>query len=94
LFQRAQNKPCGTGGVSTVYHAGCAVCVSAEKDMLHLIDASKVQLEVIHFGEQPQRIQEAEQAGVKSVPALVTHAGVLHINFGASMEQVKQLVSA
>ncbi|MDT8347807.1 MAG: thioredoxin family protein, partial [Flavobacteriaceae bacterium] len=36
------------------------------------------------------RIAEAEQAGVKSVPALVTPNGnVLHINFGASMADVK-----
>ena len=33
---------------------------------------------------------EAEKAGVKSVPALVTPNGnVLHINFGASMADVK-----
>ena len=36
------------------------------------------------------RIEDAEKAGVKSVPALVTPNGnVLHINFGASMEDVK-----
>ena len=33
---------------------------------------------------------EAEKAGIQSVPALVTPTGnVLHINFGASMEEVK-----
>lgn len=73
---------------SIFYHAGCPVCVSAEHDLVNLIGESKV--EVVHIGEDRARIAEAEQAGVKSVPALVTTNGhVLHINFGASMEEVK-----
>ncbi|RYE33436.1 MAG: thioredoxin family protein, partial [Sphingobacteriales bacterium] len=44
----------------------------------------------IHLGEDSSKIGAAEVAGVKSVPALVTPNGnVLHINFGASMEEVK-----
>lgn len=70
------------------YHAGCAVCVSAEHDIINLLGADNV--EVVHFGTDKSRIAEAEQAGVKSVPALVTPNGnVLHINFGASMADVK-----
>jgi len=70
------------------YHAGCPVCVSAEHDIIGLIGSEKV--EVVNIGEQRDRIQEAENAGVKSVPAVVTPNGnVLHINFGASMEDVK-----
>lgn len=73
---------------SIFYHAGCPVCVSAEKDIVDLIGDEKV--EVVHIGEVKDRIGEAEKAGVKSVPALVTPDGnVLHINFGASMEDVK-----
>jgi glutaredoxin 3 len=73
---------------SIFYHAGCPVCVSAENDIINLIGASNV--EVVHFGEDKSRIAEAEKAGVKSVPALVTANGhVLHINFGASMAAVK-----
>ena len=73
---------------SVFYHAGCPVCVSAEHDIINLIGSDKV--EVVHLGEDSGRIEEAEQAGVKSVPALVTPNGhVLHINFGASMEDVK-----
>ncbi|MBM7420151.1 hypothetical protein M2254_001674 [Chryseobacterium sp. BIGb0186] len=35
-------------------------------------------------------MKEAEKAGVKSVPALVLPNGnVLHINFGASIENLK-----
>lgn len=70
------------------YHAGCPVCVSAEQDIVGLIGADNV--EIVHFGEDMSRFEEAEKAGVKSVPALVTPNGnVLHINFGASMEDVK-----
>jgi predicted thioredoxin/glutaredoxin len=71
------------------YHAGCPVCVSAEQEMLNIVDRNKVQLEVVHFAQAKNRIAEAEQAGVKSVPALVIDGNVLHINFGASMEDVK-----
>ncbi|MEQ9286194.1 MAG: thioredoxin family protein [Cyclobacteriaceae bacterium] len=73
---------------SIFYHAGCPVCVSAEHDIINLIGASNV--EVVHIGEDRARISEAEKAGVKSVPALLTTNGhVLHINFGASMADVK-----
>lgn len=73
---------------SIFYHAGCPVCVGAEQDIINLIGADNV--EVVHFGEDSGRIEEAERAGVKSVPALLTPTGnVLHINFGASMADVK-----
>ncbi len=70
------------------YHAGCSVCLSAEHDIINLVGADHV--EVVNLGEVRNRIEEAENAGVKSVPALVTPNGnVLHINFGASMADVK-----
>ncbi|MEM7087036.1 MAG: thioredoxin family protein [Bacteroidota bacterium] len=73
---------------SIFYHAGCPVCVSAEQDIVNLIGAENV--EVVHIGEDRARILEAETAGVKSVPALVTPNGnTLHINFGASMADVR-----
>jgi len=73
---------------SIFYHAGCPVCISAEQNILNLINPSNV--EVVNFADDKDRIEEAEKAGVKSVPALVTSNGnVLHINFGASMEDVK-----
>ncbi|MEO5789355.1 MAG: thioredoxin family protein [Gelidibacter sp.] len=73
---------------SVFYHAGCSVCLSAEQDILNLIGASNV--EVVNLGEDKSKIPQAEKAGVKSVPALLTPNGhVLHINFGASMADVK-----
>lgn len=70
------------------YHAGCPVCVSAEQDLLNLIPANQV--DVIHLGNEQSKVKEAENAGVKSVPALVLSNGnVLHINFGASIEALK-----
>lgn len=73
---------------SIFYHAGCPVCVSAEHDILNLVGASNV--EIVHLGNDRNRIAEAERAGVKSVPALITpNKNVLHINFGASMADVK-----
>lgn len=73
---------------SVFYHAGCPVCLSAEHDIIHLLGSDNV--EVVHFGNDKSRIAEAESKGVKSVPALLTPNGnVLHINFGASMADVK-----
>lgn len=73
---------------SIFYHAGCPICISAEHDIIELIGANNVN--IVHIGEDKSKISEAEAAGVKSVPAIVTPNGnVLHINFGASMEDVK-----
>jgi hypothetical protein len=73
---------------SIFYHAGCPVCISAEHDIIELVGKSNV--EVVNIGENRTRIVEAEKAGVKSVPAMVTPKGnVLHINYGASIADVK-----
>lgn len=73
---------------SIFYHAGCPVCVSAEHDIVNLIGANNV--EIVHIGEDRSQISAAEKAGVKSVPALLTPSGnVLHINFGASIADLK-----
>lgn len=67
------------------YHAGCAICVEAERSLLPLLDRKQVDIEVVHLAEQSARIAEAEKAGVKSVPALVVDGQVLHLNFGAAL---------
>ena len=73
---------------SIFYHAGCPVCLTAEHDIVTLLGTDNV--EIVHFGTDKSRINEPETLGVKSVPALVTPNGnVLHINFGASMADVK-----
>ena len=71
------------------YHAGCPVCVNAEETLLGVIDSSKAEVEVVHLGEQKDRISEAENLGIKSVPAIVLGGNVLHLNYGASLEDVK-----
>lgn len=73
------------------YHAGCPVCISAEKDMLRIIDRSKYDLQVVHLGEEKDKIEEAQQIGVLSVPALLLAGNILHINFGASISDLKNL---
>lgn len=72
------------------YHAGCPVCVDAEQMILNYLDESKVTTEIVHLGNDQSRIEEAEKAGVKSVPAIVIDGNVYHINFGASMDDVKE----
>ena len=72
------------------YHAGCPVCVEAERVVVDVLDRTKADPEVVHLGNDPSRIAEAEKAGVKSVPALVIDGTVLHLNFGASLDDVKR----
>ena len=75
---------------ATFYHAGCPVCVAAEQEIVNLVDSAKVEVEIVHLGEKPSDIPKAEAAGVASVPALVLEGErVLHINFGASMADLK-----
>ncbi|GJL57077.1 MAG: thioredoxin family protein [Nitrospirales bacterium] len=71
------------------YHAGCPVCVEAESMVAQALDRQQYDLEIIHFAQHPNRVAEAEAAGVKSVPALLLDNQVFHINFGASMADVK-----
>ncbi|MFC8683710.1 glutaredoxin family protein [Brevibacillus porteri] len=71
------------------YHAGCPVCVDAEQVVLDYLDQSKIDLEIVHLGTERNRLEEAEKAGIQSVPALVIGGNVYHINFGASLEDVK-----
>lgn len=71
------------------FHAGCPVCVSAEQQFANALDPVRYQVENVHLGEQKGRIVEAEAAGVKSVPALVIGGEPFHINFGASLADLK-----
>lgn len=71
------------------FHAGCPVCVAAEQQVVDAVDRAKYDVEVVHLGEARHRIGDAERAGVKSVPALVLDGATFHINFGASMADVK-----
>lgn len=71
------------------YHAGCPVCVSAEETVARGLDRSRYDLEVVHLGEDKGRVTEAERRGVKSVPALVIGDQAFHINFGASLDDLK-----
>lgn len=71
------------------YHAGCPVCVSAEERVAKALDNERYDLEIVHLGEDKNRISEAESAGVKSVPALVIDGAPFHINFGADLSDLK-----
>ncbi len=73
----------------TFYHAGCPVCISAEQQVLEALDTKRFDIEVVHLGDDSSRIKEAEESGVKSVPALLLDGAVFHINFGASMNDLK-----
>ncbi len=71
------------------FHAGCPVCVAAEQQVAQALDPSRYAVEVVHLGEQPDRLPEAKQAGVQSVPALVLEGQPFHINFGAALSDLE-----
>lgn len=71
------------------YHAGCTVCIGAEQAIAGALDPQRYAVEVVNFAKAPERIAEAERAGVKSVPAIVIAGEAFHINFGASLADVK-----
>lgn len=71
------------------YHAGCPVCLDVERQLADSLDPVRFELEVVHLGNRPDRVKEAEAAGVKSVPALLLSGNPLHINFGASIADLR-----
>lgn len=71
------------------YHAGCPVCVEAERKVAQAVDSLKYDVEIVHLGQAKSRIAEAEASGVKSVPALVLDGVPFHINFGAAIAALK-----
>ena len=74
---------------ATFYHAGCPVCVAAERTVAEGLDRSKFHVEIVHLGQNKSRVAEAEKAGVKSVPALVIGWQAFHINHGADLSVLK-----
>ena len=71
------------------YHAGCPVCVQAEQQLANALDPQNYKIEIVHLGEDKAQISNAEKEGVKSVPALVIDNTVFHVNFGASISDLK-----
>lgn len=74
---------------ATFYHAGCPVCVAAEQTIASAIDKSRYDVRVVHLGQSKEQIDQAEKAGVKSVPALVIDGAPFHINFGANLSDLR-----
>ncbi len=71
------------------YHAGCPVCVSAEESVLAALDRNRFDVEVVHLGTTKDRVSEAENLGIRSVPALALDGQVFHINYGADLSALK-----
>lgn len=74
---------------ATFYHAGCPVCVDAERQLAQALDPARYDVEIVHLGTSSSRIAEAEAAGVRSVPALLIGGLPFHINFGAPISALK-----
>ncbi|MEL6605813.1 MAG: thioredoxin family protein [Cyanobacteria bacterium J06614_10] len=70
---------------ATFYHAGCPVCISAEQHVAEALDPNRYELNIVHLGENREKIAEAKTQGVQSVPALILNGQPFHINFGAAL---------
>lgn len=70
------------------YHAGCPVCVEAESKLTEALDPKRYDIEIVHLGDAKDRIPEAKSNGIQSVPALLLEGTPLHINFGASLDDL------
>lgn len=70
------------------YHAGCPVCIEAERTVVS--ELQKVSdVTIVNLGEDKADLAAAKSAGVESVPALVINGLPFHINFGASMSALE-----
>lgn len=68
------------------YHdAGCTVCQAAKEQIIQSLDPQRYEVEEVDLAKVKQRIPEAAEAGVKTVPALVMNNHVFHINRGADL---------
>ena len=71
------------------YHAGCPVCQEAERNVARALDPARYDVEVVHLAEHVDRLAEAEDSGVRSVPALVLEGQAFQINHGADLSDLK-----
>ncbi|BCH21734.1 thioredoxin family protein [Mesorhizobium sp. L-8-10] len=71
------------------HHAGCAVCVDAERRFATALDSKFYDVDVVHLGQDKTRIAEAQAAGVRSVPAFVIDGNFYHINHGADLSALR-----
>ena len=74
---------------ATFFHAGCSVCTDAEERFAKGLDPAIYDVEIVNLGDTPDRLTEAEKAGVKSVPAFVIDGQPYHVNFGAGLDVLK-----
>jgi len=75
---------------ATYYHAGCPVCIDAERTVVEALDRTRFDIDIVHLGNQPERIDEADRSGVTSVPALVIDGHACHINHGADLSALRE----
>ena len=69
------------------YHdADCPVCQAAKRQVVHALDPERYDVEEVDLTKDKQRVPEAAEAGVNTVPALLINGHIFHINRGAALE--------
>lgn len=71
------------------HHAGCPVCRDDERQIATAPDPARFDVGIVHLDTDRAGIAVARAAGAASVPAMVIAGRHLHINFGASLTDVK-----
>ncbi|MGG6270708.1 hypothetical protein ACQ4M3_39315 [Leptolyngbya sp. AN03gr2] len=77
-----------TKGIFYMGRGDCGVCIGVDRAIVQHLDSDRYELEYIDLTATPERIAEAESAGVKTVPALVLDGAVFHVNFGAELSAI------
>ncbi|KQV87849.1 hypothetical protein ASD15_27755 [Massilia sp. Root351] len=62
------------------YHDGCKLCLSMADLFGAALDPARYTTEIVNLGLAPERLDEAERAGVKVLPSLVMDGRVFAIN--------------
>ena len=49
------------------YHAGCPVCLDAERQITTALDRDRFEIEIVHLGTAKARVAEAAKLGRKAL---------------------------
>lgn len=62
------------------YHDGCKLCLSMAEVFGSALDPAQYVTEVVNLGLHPERVGEADAAGIKVLPSLLIDGRVFAVN--------------
>lgn len=71
------------------FDSQCSTCTSA-RELIDSLDRNCYDIEYVDFTADRSRLDEAESAGVKTIPALVSEGHVFHINYDGPLSSLRE----